>query len=74
MPTGCSFHPRCPYATEICARQAPPLFEISNGHLAACFHRDQVSRRQDLWEEAAATTSEIELETAAASGVLSGEV
>jgi peptide/nickel transport system ATP-binding protein len=74
MPTGCSFHPRCPYATEICVRQEPPLFEISNGHQAACFHRDRVSRRQDLWEETPVATSEIELETAAASGVSSGEM
>ena len=74
MPTGCSFHPRCPYATEICVRQVPPLFEIGNGHLAACFHRDRVSRRQDLWEEASPLTDEVELETAAARGVSSGEV
>jgi peptide/nickel transport system ATP-binding protein len=51
MPSGCSFHPRCPYATELCARQEPPLFTISNGHQAACFHRDRVTRRQDVWEE-----------------------
>ena len=25
MPSGCSFHPRCPYATELCARQGPPF-------------------------------------------------
>ena len=52
MPSGCSFHPRCPYATDLCARQAPPLFKISDGHLAACFHRDRVTRSQDVWEEA----------------------
>ena len=23
-PTGCAFHPRCPYATEVCASEAPP--------------------------------------------------
>src|SRR5918993_5588479 len=51
MPSGCSFHPRCPYATELCARQVPPLFTISNGHQTACFHRDRVTRRQDVWEE-----------------------
>jgi peptide/nickel transport system ATP-binding protein len=51
MPTGCSFHPRCPYATEICGRQAPPLFDVGNGHFTACFHRDRVTRRQDVWEE-----------------------
>jgi peptide/nickel transport system ATP-binding protein len=53
MPSGCSFHPRCPYATELCARQAPPLFTIGNDHQTACFHRDRVTRRQDVWEEAA---------------------
>jgi peptide/nickel transport system ATP-binding protein len=50
MPSGCSFHPRCPYASELCARQAPPLFEVGNGHQAACFHRDQVTRDQRVWE------------------------
>jgi peptide/nickel transport system ATP-binding protein len=24
-PTGCSFHPRCPYAMDVCAREIPPL-------------------------------------------------
>ena len=51
MPSGCSFHPRCPYATELCGRQAPPLFTIGAEHLTACFHRDRVTRRQDVWEE-----------------------
>jgi peptide/nickel transport system ATP-binding protein len=56
MPSGCSFHPRCPYATELCAQQAPPLFTISNGHQTACFHRDRVTRRQDVWEETPPST------------------
>ena len=50
MPSGCSFHPRCPYASELCARQAPPLFPLGNGHQSACFHRDRVTRTQDVWE------------------------
>jgi oligopeptide transport system ATP-binding protein len=38
-PSGCRFHPRCRYATEICARQEPPLVEHgAGGHLAACHH------------------------------------
>ena len=38
-PSGCRFHPRCRYATEICARQEPPLVEHgTGGHLAACHH------------------------------------
>jgi oligopeptide/dipeptide ABC transporter ATP-binding protein len=38
-PAGCRFHPRCRYATEICAQEEPPLAEQgSPGHLAACHH------------------------------------
>ena len=37
-PTGCRFHPRCRYATEICAAEEPPLVPHGGGHLAACHH------------------------------------
>jgi oligopeptide/dipeptide ABC transporter ATP-binding protein len=38
-PSGCRFHPRCRYATEICSTQEPPLVAYgSGGHLAACHH------------------------------------
>lgn len=37
-PTGCRFHTRCPYATELCARQAPALADHGNGHMVSC-HR-----------------------------------
>ncbi|MEM1639485.1 MAG: ABC transporter ATP-binding protein [Desulfurococcaceae archaeon] len=36
-PAGCRFHPRCPYAIEICRKQEPPLLEIENKHYAACW-------------------------------------
>ncbi|WP_247729442.1 ABC transporter ATP-binding protein [Halovivax limisalsi] len=44
LPSGCSFHPRCPYAEEICPRKEPPLADVetgeaapaSRGHTAAC--------------------------------------
>ena len=40
-PPGCRFHPRCPYAQDICRRALPPLEEFRPGHLAAChFGRD----------------------------------
>jgi peptide/nickel transport system ATP-binding protein len=35
-PTGCHFHPRCPYAEEICGKDEPELREIETGHLVAC--------------------------------------
>jgi peptide/nickel transport system ATP-binding protein len=41
-PTGCRFHPRCPFATEQCVRDEPPLEEIGGGHRVACWHHDQV--------------------------------
>jgi oligopeptide/dipeptide ABC transporter ATP-binding protein len=37
-PPGCRFHPRCPYATEVCGRVQPPLVEYEGGRLAACHH------------------------------------
>jgi peptide/nickel transport system ATP-binding protein len=42
-PAGCRFHPRCPLATDICRREAPPMTEMAAGHRAACFHADQVA-------------------------------
>jgi oligopeptide transport system ATP-binding protein len=35
-PTGCSFHPRCPYAKDICRTVEPPLERGSGGHAVAC--------------------------------------
>ncbi len=37
-PPGCRFHPRCPYATEICQEQAPEFKVHSDEHYAACWH------------------------------------
>lgn len=36
-PTGCRFHPRCPYAMEICREQIPELKEVDRDHYAACW-------------------------------------
>jgi oligopeptide/dipeptide ABC transporter ATP-binding protein len=37
-PSGCRFHPRCRYMTDVCREIEPPLVEYGNGHLAACHH------------------------------------
>lgn len=35
-PTGCKFHPRCPYAEKVCSEVNPPMEEIAPGHFVAC--------------------------------------
>jgi oligopeptide transport system ATP-binding protein len=37
-PSGCRFHPRCLYATDICSQVEPPLVDYGHGHFAACHH------------------------------------
>lgn len=37
-PSGCRFHPRCPYITEICQEQVPEFRDHGGGHFAACWH------------------------------------
>ncbi len=37
-PTGCRFHPRCPFATEICRTDQPEFKEHAPDHWAACWH------------------------------------
>jgi oligopeptide transport system ATP-binding protein len=37
-PSGCRFHPRCRYATDVCRQLEPPLVDYGDGHLAACHH------------------------------------
>jgi dipeptide transport system ATP-binding protein len=41
-PPGCAFHRRCPFATEICAVERPPLREV-DGRLVACHHAERVA-------------------------------
>ncbi len=43
LPPGCSFRPRCRYAVERCGAEIPPLFQVSDGHLSACFENDRVA-------------------------------
>jgi len=35
-PSGCRFHPRCKFSSEICKREKPQLTEIEKNHLVAC--------------------------------------
>lgn len=35
-PSGCRFHPRCPYVKKICSQEEPVLRELRSGHVVAC--------------------------------------
>jgi len=37
-PSGCRFHPRCPFKTDICIKEMPELIEADEGHFVRC-HR-----------------------------------
>jgi oligopeptide/dipeptide ABC transporter ATP-binding protein len=37
MPSGCSFHPRCPRKIDVCAEKSPDLFAPASGHQVACW-------------------------------------
>lgn len=43
-PSGCVFHPRCPYATDICEREAPELALTArySNRLISCHHKDTI--------------------------------
>ena len=41
-PSGCYFHPRCPFATERCRVEAPALRELRTGHKVACHRAEEL--------------------------------
>jgi oligopeptide/dipeptide ABC transporter ATP-binding protein len=41
LPSGCSFHPRCPYALDLCHTEAPPLCELPDERRARCHLAEQ---------------------------------
>ncbi len=36
-PSGCKFHPRCPFVMEICRNEAPALKEVESDHWVSCW-------------------------------------
>ncbi len=41
-PSGCHFHPRCPFATEQCAVEKPELREIDSSRLVSCHRAEEL--------------------------------
>lgn len=46
-PSGCRFHPRCPYRFEPCDKKAPPPFRVGEGHTARCWLNEEVEVKND---------------------------
>ena len=42
---GCAFRPRCRFAVERCAEWIPPLETVGDGHLSACWRRDDLGEK-----------------------------
>jgi peptide/nickel transport system ATP-binding protein len=42
-PPGCYFHPRCPFAVEVCRTEKPELRVVATGHLARCHRADELT-------------------------------
>jgi len=42
-PSGCKFHPRCPFAESVCSVEVPPLNGVSEGRMAACLFLEKTA-------------------------------
>jgi peptide/nickel transport system ATP-binding protein len=58
-PSGCRFHPRCPYVMDVCKREEPPLRPTSADptHLQAC-HLDEETKEREASKLLASTLAE----------------
>ncbi len=43
-PSGCRYHPRCPFAKEVCKVKEPVLQEVASEHFVACHRWEEVSK------------------------------
>jgi peptide/nickel transport system ATP-binding protein len=62
-PTGCRFHPRCPFAMDVCKRQVPPSISVAPGHISACWLHVNPAERDASENGVATATQRTEKET-----------
>ena len=46
-PSGCAFHPRCGFATDICRTAAPPMENVAPDRLSACWNHAAVAAARE---------------------------
>ena len=51
LPSGCTFHPRCPFAEELCQLEEPPMVEAGQDHTTRC-HIVSGRIKKEMLEEA----------------------
>lgn len=51
-PSGCRFHPRCPFATEKCHQEEPLLYEVETEHFSACHYPENAEEFRRLTTQA----------------------
>jgi oligopeptide/dipeptide ABC transporter ATP-binding protein len=47
-PAGCTLHPRCPFATDVCHVNYPDLEALGNGHFVACHNKKNVTEALEI--------------------------
>lgn len=56
LQTGCRFNKRCPFRTELCIKELPPLEEVGPDHFSACHYNKDVEKfreasgHRETWE------------------------
>lgn len=51
-PSGCTFHPRCRFATEECKKSVPQLRDLGDGHQVSCHYAEEIINKRNVVEEA----------------------
>lgn len=49
LPSGCAFHPRCPFKEDRCAEEVPQLMEVAPGHWSSCLLDQRRGRQKWKW-------------------------
>lgn len=62
LPSGCPFHPRCPYVMDVCVTDVPPMRDVSGGgpHTSACWLPTDPAERAAVRAELEARTPNLE--------------